>query len=706
MKSGLLSHWVLAAAVGGVCLTCGCLEKSSTPPPLLTMAAAEVEPDATLIPVAYDVEAPSPSEPLPALDVVSAPVETNSSSDVVNAPATPVSKEKTLPANVRLSGPAMEIVKLADSGVEEAVLMSYVTNSISTFDLGADEIIYLTDIGVPGEVVSAMIQHDQGFRLAAANAAAAPAQPGPPAPLPGYPAPAEVAPQPEPSAADYPPLTPPSAEVSYGDFYDNLAPYGTWIDVEGYGRCWQPTVVVINPGWQPYFDNGCWAYTDCGWYWHSGYSWGWAPFHYGRWFRHGSWGWCWAPDTVWGPSWVCWRQSNAYCGWAPLPPGCYFTAGIGFTFHGQRVNDFFDYGLRPHDYRFVAWNHFHDRHLRGRGLPQHDADQVFNKTTVANRIIMNNNTVINQGIAPQRVANASQHEVRQVALLDRVPGRQGVAVGARTAVQQHTVAVYRPERRQPDQDTGTVAGGSGVPMGRPGSAQSASSTGFAPAAGSAPRMAGAAGITPPRPVGRLTGPGEEAQLSIPPERGPSLARGPGVAPAPAAPLPPQSPTVPVIPQRPLRLPGQIASAPATTTPAQNPYARPGWTQPSVPSTQPNQNPNTSRATPWLNNRPATQAPAQVQPQYTPPAYVPQRPYTLPPPPSVPLESRPAPSRPVMAEVPRYAPPSVPSRPAVSEAPRYSPPAPSAPPAPSVQARSAPPAQSAPAGSSPGNAQRR
>ena len=41
------------------------------------------------------------------------------------------------------------VIQLADSGVEEGVLLAYVNNSISTFNLGSDEIIYLKDLGVP-----------------------------------------------------------------------------------------------------------------------------------------------------------------------------------------------------------------------------------------------------------------------------------------------------------------------------------------------------------------------------------------------------------------------------------------------------------------------------------------------------------------------------------------------------------------------------
>ena len=139
-------------------------------------------------------------------------------------------------------------------------------------------------------------------------------------------------------------------------------PYGTWVDVDGYGRCWRPSVVVYNPGWQPYCDHGHWVYTDCGWYWFSDYSWGWAPFHYGRWFRDPRWGWCWAPDTVWGPSWVTWRYSDNYCGWAPLPPRAVYREGVGFFYNGVAVGVGFDFGLSWNCFAFVPIGHFCDPH--------------------------------------------------------------------------------------------------------------------------------------------------------------------------------------------------------------------------------------------------------------------------------------------------------------------------------------------------------
>ena len=109
---------------------------------------------------------------------------------------------------------------------------------------------------------------------------------------------------------------PPPQNVTVNYFYDNLSPYGSWVEVPAYGRCWRPAVVVTNPGWRPYCDNGHWIYTDSGWYWASDYSWGWATFHYGRWCSDVRLGWFWVPDVVWGPSWVSWRYTSDHCGWA------------------------------------------------------------------------------------------------------------------------------------------------------------------------------------------------------------------------------------------------------------------------------------------------------------------------------------------------------------------------------------------------------
>src|SRR3569833_588337 len=64
-------------------------------------------------------------------------------------------------------------------------------------------------------------------------------------------------------------------------FYDELSPYGSWIDYPDYGYVWAP---AVDNDFRPYATNGSWVYSDYGWTWASGYDWGWATFHYGRWF--------------------------------------------------------------------------------------------------------------------------------------------------------------------------------------------------------------------------------------------------------------------------------------------------------------------------------------------------------------------------------------------------------------------------------------
>jgi hypothetical protein len=250
-----------------------------------------------------------------------------------------------------------------------------------------------------------------------------------------------MAPQPDYTSGNYPP----PADNAYASFYDTLAPYGTWVDVAGYGPCWQPSVVIVNPGWQPYCNGGRWVYTDCGWYWMSGYSWGWAPFHYGRWFCHNNYGWCWAPGNVWGPSWVCWRYNGNYCGWAPLPPAARFSAGVGLTYHGQHVTGGFGFGLSARSYTFVPANHFSDRHLNRYAVPHQQAAQVFQQTVPSGTIVGNSTRVVNRGIPVSRVEAATHTQIPTLGIREvRTPGAQGPR-GERFEASSQTLSVFRPQ---------------------------------------------------------------------------------------------------------------------------------------------------------------------------------------------------------------------------------------------------------------------
>jgi hypothetical protein len=106
------------------------------------------------------------------------------------------------------------------------------------------------------------------------------------------------------------------------EFYEPLAPSGTWVEVGSYGRCWHPAGVTL--GWRPYC-NGNWELTDAGWYWVSDEPWAWACYHYGTWIDDPSLGWCWVPGVEWAPAWVYWRMGGDYIG-----------CGLCYKCHGVR----------------------------------------------------------------------------------------------------------------------------------------------------------------------------------------------------------------------------------------------------------------------------------------------------------------------------------------------------------------------------------
>src|ERR1022692_4259880 len=313
----------------------------------------------------------------------------------------------TPPPTIFPTSPLAQVVRLTQAGVDPGIIMTYITNSSSTFNLDSDKIIYASDAGVPGAMVTAMMQRDQflqqQFAAAQAPQQAQQVQPAQPAPAP-EPAPAdtaEVAAQPE------------TQPVTVNYFYDTLQPYGSWVVVNGYGRCWRPTVCVYDSSWQPYCDRGRWVYSDCGWYWNSDYAWG-ATFHYGRWFRDVSVGWCWYPDTVWAPSWVTWRYSNNYCGWAPLPPYTTCQAGLGIVYNGGGVRVGFGFGLGASCFTFVPTQYFCSAHPRNYCVAPAQVTQIYNNTIVINNYNINNHTIVNHGIAVGSIANATRTTIRPV----------------------------------------------------------------------------------------------------------------------------------------------------------------------------------------------------------------------------------------------------------------------------------------------------
>src|SRR3974377_2128919 len=150
MKTRSLRHWSFGVALALLPLLSGCLERSARSLEATSnteMTTADTMEDAT-----------------GAMEGTASEIESPTRAALSSASVKPVSAEKPLPASVNLNGAVQEAVRLANSGVDDKVFLAFITNSPSTFNLGSEEIIYLNDVGVPGSVVTAMIQRDQDLK--------------------------------------------------------------------------------------------------------------------------------------------------------------------------------------------------------------------------------------------------------------------------------------------------------------------------------------------------------------------------------------------------------------------------------------------------------------------------------------------------------------------------------------------------------------
>ena len=140
-------------------------------------------------------------------------------------------------------------------------------------------------------------------------------------------------------------------------------------------------------------------------------------FHYGRWYRD-SVGWVWVPGYDWGPAWVCWRQGDGYCGWAPLPPAAVFKPGIGLWFDGHVAVDV-DFGLDAEAFTFVAYDHFWEHNFHAFLLPPERVRVVFGRSVVMNGYRLENGRFIVEGLGREHMAALTHHEIRvEVAIHD------------------------------------------------------------------------------------------------------------------------------------------------------------------------------------------------------------------------------------------------------------------------------------------------
>ncbi|WP_339923315.1 DUF6600 domain-containing protein [uncultured Cyclobacterium sp.] len=209
--------------------------------------------------------------------------------------------------------------------------------------------------------------------------------------------------------------------VSFQVFYDELSPYGDWIEDPNYGFIWAP---YVDQSFQPYRTNGHWVMSTYGNTWVSQYDWGWAPFHYGRWFFSDFYGWAWIPGYDWGPAWVNWRSGRGYYGWMPLGPQTYFYSTAGYYNHSHWV--------------FVPRRRLLSRRINRYYMHGRNVNVIYNQTTIINNTFVHNNN--------RYISGPSRSELQQVTR-GNVPVfevRQGRRPG-RTSLGRNSINVYRPQ---------------------------------------------------------------------------------------------------------------------------------------------------------------------------------------------------------------------------------------------------------------------
>src|SRR6185295_16099205 len=119
-----------------------------------------------------------------------------------------------------------------------------------------------------------------------------------------------------------------SVDISYQTFYDELSPYGEWVDYPDYG-------------------------------------------------------WMWVPGYEWSPAWVAWRDGGDYYGWAPLRPG--FNISIGFSNYNPPV-DYWCFAPR----QYISSPRIYDYCLdRGRNVTIINNTTIINNYGRRNNVFIN-----------------------------------------------------------------------------------------------------------------------------------------------------------------------------------------------------------------------------------------------------------------------------------------------------------------------------
>lgn len=223
--------------------------------------------------------------------------------------------------------------------------------------------------------------------------------------------------------------------VSFGFFYQSLAPYGEWIEIEKDFYAWRP--ISVRYGWKPYWD-GRWVWTRYGWYWVATEPFGWIVFHYGRWYYDDYYGWIWIPGYEWASAWVEWRYNDSYIGWAPLPPYAIFKIDIGIHFTKR-------WHHHPHHWTFIRYRNFHSENPSRYYEDPRKVERFFGNTRQAIDYRYENNRIINRGIEPSYIERKTGKRINEADIIENRNNRSERLI---REGERHKIEIYRPDENE------------------------------------------------------------------------------------------------------------------------------------------------------------------------------------------------------------------------------------------------------------------
>ena len=147
MKTRISPGWILGMVLAGGAVASGFAQNgpnpSQTAVSLEKTGAAAPAPAAT---ASVEPGTPSQSAPQPSTAVPTVPGN---------------AADKSPSSNRYLSPWFYEIQRLTQAGVEDGVVLSYINNSAGTFNLTADQVISLKNLGASPQVINAILEHDR-----------------------------------------------------------------------------------------------------------------------------------------------------------------------------------------------------------------------------------------------------------------------------------------------------------------------------------------------------------------------------------------------------------------------------------------------------------------------------------------------------------------------------------------------------------------